>query len=434
VTPQQEAEFLRRADALGHDRAALATGETVVSDLLLPSLEHGRFLSMADEAMRAIRRRHFFNPVILARLRIGQGVHDRCEAGAFAGCAVAESDLAGLARHLPFHARALSVRRRVVATDSVWDVSVRGEAWGLDARDDVISVVNVGELVLRPGARLIVQGNLFFLLCQRIVGSDRPEPAGSYHIGILPTPFSVDAREGPLHGAGGGAGRPGTVGAPGRTPPTVPTLLGPRLVGAYLPQLQDGQAGGRGEDGSPGGAGRNGGAAKLAEITLREVVGHVAILAAGGEGGHGGDGADGGAGGTGGAGADGVDARQITIPPGKGGDGGDGGRGGDGGAGGSGGIASNVYVLARTTDQGRIELRPLPAFGGPGGRAGAGGRGGAGGPPGSGGAAGAPGRNGDPGAPGRPGRDRPAPPMFLNEEPHTEEATQDARSPAPARA
>jgi hypothetical protein len=99
------------------------------------------------------------------------------------------------------------------------------------------------------------------------------------------------------------------------------------------------------------------------------------------------------------------------LAAGQGGRGGTGGAGGAGGRGGHGGLASNVYVSVPEAFVPQVRLRPIPSRGGAGGLGGSGGRAGANG---AGASPGIPGRAGPDGA---PGRDRPAPPMFLNDRP-----------------
>ena len=70
--------------------------------------------------------------------------------------------------HLPFPARLLSVLYRRVAAGEVWDLTVAHRVLGIDERDDLFNVVNVGELVIEPGGRVIVQGNLLVLGCQHL--------------------------------------------------------------------------------------------------------------------------------------------------------------------------------------------------------------------------------------------------------------------------
>ena len=110
--------------------------------------------------------------------------------------------------------QAISVLRKTVRAGETWDVSVRGAVWGLDDLEELYCTVNVGELVLEPGARVAVRGNVCSLVCQRLVGPDE----GEAQIAVLPTPFSVDPRHGPFDaaaGAEGDGGWRGHDGAPG---------------------------------------------------------------------------------------------------------------------------------------------------------------------------------------------------------------------------
>jgi hypothetical protein len=410
LTAAETSAFLAHAKAIGHDAARLLAGAEELRDFGLPALDHGRVFSTADDASRARRADHFFNPTIAARRRLGQGVHDRCEAGVFAGMPVAQSDLDGMAGHLPFPVRASSELVRRIPAGTEWDVSARPQDWGREYRDDVVRVVNVGTLILEPGARLVVQGNLFFLLCQRVIHLGEDDPEG-WQIGVLATPFSVDPGIGPDDGAPGRDGRHGGAGTDGLARQASPTLLGPMLVRDVPETAIDGTPGGGGTDATNGGPGRTGGAAKIAEITFRSIEGNVTILAAGGDGGNGGAGGRGGDGGQGGNGASALRTFRGELPAGAGGRGGAGGAGGAGGRGGHGGLASNVYVSVPEAFVPQVRLRPLPS------RGGAGGRGGPGGRPGASGVGAAPGIPGRAGEDGAPGRDRPAPPMFLNDRP-----------------
>ena len=410
LTVSETHAFLAQARALGHDAARLLDGAEERRDFGLPALDHGRVFSTADDASRARRAETYFNPTIAARRRLGQGVHDRCEAGVFAGLPVAQSDLDGMAGHLPFPVRASSELFRRIPAGTEWDVSARPGDWGREYRDDVVRVVNLGTLIVEPGARLVVQGNLFFLLCQRVIHLGEDDPEG-WQIGVLATPFSVDPGTGPDDGAHGRDGEPGSAGADGMARQATPTLLGPMLVRDVPDGAADGRPGSSGTDATNGGPGRTGGAAKIAEITLRAIEGSVTILAAGGDGGNGGAGGRGGDGGPGGAGAPALRTFRGELPAGQGGRGGAGGQGGAGGRGGHGGLASNVYVSVPEAFVPRVRLRPLPS------RGGAGGLGGWGGKAGASGAGTSPGVPGHAGPDGAPGRDRPAPPMFLNDRP-----------------
>src|SRR5450755_3558268 len=270
--------FLGRARQLGHDPARLLAGEVTETRTPVPDLEQLRELSCASLTERRARQAVFFHPAIAIRSRLGQGVHDRCEAYVFADGTADHADRARLARHLPFAARQLSVLYRQVAAGEVWDLTVAAQELGLDGRDDLLNVINVGELVIDPGGRVIVQGNLMMLGCQHLRVPAPSRRAADYQLGVLPTPHPVDARTGPRHGR---AGAPGAAGQPGD-----------QMNGT------DGTGGARGGN---GGAGRTGGAAKTAEVTIGRLTGPLTLVAAGGDGGRGGAGGKGGAGGDGGA-------------------------------------------------------------------------------------------------------------------------------------
>ncbi len=449
LTAAQERAFDRRARRLGHDTGRLADDGELVSCPRVPSVDAMRALSAATPGQRGQRARLFFNPVIEIRRSLGQGVHDRLEAAAFAGAEISPADEARAAAHFPFPTRILSVRYRTVRAGETWDLSVRGDGWGLDDRDDIMNVVNVGCLCIEPGATVVVRGNLLILTVARLIVSPAGDGAAPYQLAILPTPFSVDSDTGPHDGASGPPGGDGGDGGDGTSARTAPTWLGPRLTGPVVPGAADGRPG---EDGTPGGdgaRGRTGGASKFAEITIGELTGALTILATAGRGGDGGHGGNGGRGGDGGHGAPGQRTLRGVLAPGRGGDGGGGGDGGDGGRGGHGGISSNVFVSVPAGQAGRVRVLAHPSAGG---RGGPGGRGGDGGGHGRGGAhaaepggaarrpapGGRPSRTsrapaGADGARGRDGRARPAPPVFVNERP-VEPMTTPAQVPPPARA
>jgi hypothetical protein len=417
----QERAFERHARRFGHDPGRLCGGAELVSYPVVPSFAALRALPAATPGQRRRRQQVFFNPVIELRRSIGQGVHDRLEAAVFADGTIDPADEARTGYHFPFPTRILSVRHRDVRSGGSWDLSVRGEHWGLDDRDDILNVVNVGRLHLEPGATVLARGNLLILIVQRLTCA--PAGPGGHQLAILPTPFSVDNGTGPLHGPGGPAGRDGASGAGGTGAPAEQTWLGARLVRPAVPGAADGRDGGEATAGGDGAKGRTGGASKLAEITIGELVGSLTILATAGRGGDGGAGGAGGRGGDGGPGAPGQRTLQGIIPPGRGGDGGHGGAGGRGGRGGNGGIASNVFVSLPPGQVGQVRVLAHPSGGGRAGRGGDGGLAGRGGThvpepgtdvsrprPG-----GDPGRAGAAGVPGRDGRARPAPPVFVNE-------------------
>jgi len=411
------AEFFRWGQTLGFDPDELASGRESCRYFTLPTFEAGRILSHATEEQRRKRQLSFFHPAIAVRSRLGQGMHDRGEAMTFAAGEIPEADiLQGSTRHLPIHVKSVSVLSKTVRGGEMWDLSVRGEVWGLDHMEELYSTVNVGRLVLEPGAAVIVQGNVFTLLCQELIAGEDSQ------IRILPTPFSVDIRHGPHHGTDGEGGRDGMNGAHGRHASVEPCILGYRLRETIQECEVSGQGGEDGRPGLRGADGRNGGMAKLAEITIREITGKIAVFAQAGDGGYGGRGGDGGRGGGGGDGGPGYRTMEGILQAGRSGSGGSGGHGGNGGNGGSGGISSNIYVNVPDGDVAKVNRISRASVGG------AGGRGGRGGAPGTPGQVchgvhdyenGQPGLGGEPGAAGRPGidgRSRPAPRIFLNEE------------------
>jgi hypothetical protein len=204
-------ELARRAAAFGHDVEALERGEEVVTHTTVATIAELRGLSMATAEQRRRRQAVFFHPAIAVRRVLGQGIHDRMEAYVVADGSLDPLDVERASAHFPFPVRVLSVLRKDVPAGEIWDLSVRGDHWGLDDRDDILSVVNVGELRIGPDAAVIVRGNLLMLVIGRLVcergGGDPPQLA------VLPTPFSVDRWQGALHGGGGAAGSDGAAGA-----------------------------------------------------------------------------------------------------------------------------------------------------------------------------------------------------------------------------
>jgi hypothetical protein len=390
----QESTFDQHARRLGHDPARLSGDTELVSYPALPTVASLRALSAATQAQRRRRQDVFFGPSVAIRRAIGQGVHDRTEAAVFADGHLDPADEARALIHFPFPTRILSVRHRDVGPGECWDLSVRDDHWDIDFRDDILNVVNVGSLRLAPGAIVAVRGNLLILIVQRVSCDGEGTPG---QLAILPVPFPVDRRVGPLDGPGGPTGRDGADGPDGAAAPTAPTWLGcDWLTGPVVPGACDGRDGGDGSDGGDGARGRNGGPSKLAEITIGELTGPLTLVATAG----------------------------------RGGAGGAGGRGGDGG------ISSNVFVCLPPEQEGWLRVLSHPAPGGRGSQGGAGGRGGRPGiaarrpgstgpegpgdhsPSGGDGAGsrdGTDGRDGTGGRDGIDGRSRPAPPVYVNE-------------------
>ena len=393
LTGEEVGAFLARARRLGHDPARLLAGGVTETLTPIPTLEKVRELCQVSPVERRVRQAVFFHPAVAIRSRLGQGVHDRCEAFVFADGTADKADRARLAMHLPFPARMLSVLYRRVAAGEIWDLTVEQQRVGIDERDDLFNVVNVGKLAIEPGGRVIVQGNLLVFGCQHLRHQAAARDAGDYQLGVLPTPHSLDRRVGALDGRAGLRGADGGPGEAGTRPAGAPTMIGFALSEPPGDRMNgtDGADGVRGGDGE---SARTGGATKTAEITIGRLTGALTLLAAGGRGGNGGDG------GAGGDAAQGFRTTAGPVPAGRPGQGGRGGDGGDGGRGGNGGICSNVFVTLPEAMAGQLRVLTHPATGGSGGPAGVPG---AAGKHNSGGAVAGSGPIGDPGGPGNPG-------------------------------
>lgn len=413
--PSLRLEFAELAEAARIDRSCLLGDREVVRYIEIPTVEEARRLcSRASDAQRAERGRTFFQPAIAKRARLGQGLHDRGEAGAFADIPRPAEDQFGYDAHLPLHCKIVCVENKVVPDGEEWDVSVRGDIWGFDGMEELYVFVNVGTLVLGRDASVVVRGNVFAMVCQSVSAGDRAA------IRIEPTPFPVDYRSGPVCGLDGAPGAPGVEGRCGAPVVASGSILGPVLLADAPAGQQHGRDGAHGQDGSNGGNGRNGGMCKIAELTFRNVDGLLTVYSRAGRGGDGGAGGSGGAGGAGGAGASGGRTLHGEIAGGNGGRGGNGGNGGRGGHGGNGGIASNIYVNVPPEQQHLIRCVALDSEPGNGGAAGRGGAAGGGGASGPGGVPGEEGIVGRDGSAGVRGRSRPAPAIFVNERVQTE--------------
>ena len=278
--PGDVSEYLGWGHRLGFSSQQLASDRELVRYFCVPTLEEGRaILNRATEAQRRQRQTTFFHPAIAARSRLGQGRHDRGEAVLFAAAEVEPRDLQGIDLHLPVHVKAISVSEKVVRSGEDWDVSVRGDHWGIGDRQELYVAVNVQRLVLEAGATVSVHGNVLSFLCQQL------EASAGARIRILGTPFSVDVKHGPHDGRPGAAGAAGEDGAAGVAPLLSRCILGERLAQPFSAARLAGGSGTPGAPGAPGGAGRNGGMAKAAEVTLRDVSGELTIFAQAGQGG-----------------------------------------------------------------------------------------------------------------------------------------------------
>lgn len=423
--------FYDKAIVLGHDAETLARGEEITTYDRFDTMEDcRRLLSVANQEQRIKRQEHFFNPPIAARQRLGQGMHDRGESFVFANGTVLDSDWQGLGNHLPGRIKAISVLKKTLHAGEVWDVSVRGEHWGIDDLEELYVSVNVGELIIEPGASIIIRGNVFSLCCERLI-CKATAPFGTYHIGILPTPFSVDAKEGELDGVPGESGWDGRDGRDGHGVQVSSSLIGYMLVDKTDPEKMNGVDGTDAKDGSNGTDGRNGGMCKIAEITIRDLQGPCTVFSQAGRGGDGGDGGNGGNGGHGGHGTAGHKLIREILPSGNGGNGGNGGNAGKAGNAGNGGVASNIYVSVPVHQEEQVTCVAWPSAGGRAGKAGKPGSAGKGGNGGDGFTKGLHGSDGKDGATARAakeGRDRSAPWIFLNEKAVTAESVRELNS------
>jgi hypothetical protein len=422
-------EFFERALRADHSEQRLRAGEVLCSYMTLQSIDAARdLMSTATDAQRAARREVYFNEALLARQRLGQGVHDRGEAVAMTGGELSESDWAGLKNHLPLHVKVISVLDKTLEGDEDWDVSVRSDIWGLDYMEELYVLVNIGNLRMAPGSSLAVRGNVFSLICQCITTSNNPDdwqvpPTEIPRISILPTPFAVDFRgpDLPHNGLPGNAGTHGEAGRDGEKVLLGSSLFGQIAIGDHHGLRMDGSDGQPGNNGGNGQRGRNGGMCKTAEITIRRLEGKLAVFSQGGDGGRGGDGGAGGKGGNGGNGSHGSRAIGGVISGGRGGDGGNGGNGGRGGRGGNSGLSSNIFVTIPDHQEDLINGISLPGNPGAGGQSGKGGLAGVQGRGGKGpgeafnGSDGKHGKPGSNGPSGHMGRQRAAANIFLNE-------------------
>lgn len=424
-------EFYEIAAGLSHDPVALRQGKMVEGQMRISNPEVGAGIVSRAEPWRREKRAQTFFDSIRSRQALGQGMHDRGEAISFAYGRMKPGDEAGLSRHFPVRVKTISVLEKTLHAGECWDVSTRGNDWGVDNGEELYCILNVGRLVLNPGSSVIVRGNVFTLICQELVKVSAADESGlkgvdgspSFDIGILPTPFSyasVDSCE--MDGRPGLAGVDGEAARQNQSLPMTSTIFGPIHTGGSKGAI-NGSKGMEGETGGRGENGKVGGACKLAEINLRKIVcgkEGITILAKAGDGGTGGTGGSGGVGGRGSAGLDAYRTLYEDYHAGIGGAGGNGGDGGRGGNGGNGGISSNIYVCVPREQEEFVHLISLEGRGGVAGKGGPGGQGGEGG---AGGreadmtmaGSGRNGLSGHEGPAGRTGHNRPAPPMFLNE-------------------
>lgn len=327
-------------------------------------------VSLATVSMRQERAETFFDN-IKARSRMGQGIHDRLEAYAFADGEFSDYDIAGMNRHVPIPILFTCVKELTLDSNECLDLTADAADWNRGKGDDIISIFNVHTLNLKKNAKIRVRGNIFVMLCQNLIND-----GGCLQ--IMPTDFSYEKSYiGKMNGNDGKNGENGTAPVSNLQLPMTSTLFGDFYEGP-IRGVQNGRNGNDGKDGAPGQNGFCGGALKIAEINIRNIAGKpLSILISGGCGGNGGNGGKGGDGSSGTDGGKPYRTFSEIFPGGKGGDGGNGGNGGNGGRGGNGGISSNVYIEVPNPQM--LDVTVLPGYGGNGGKGGKGGKGGEGG-------------------------------------------------------
>ncbi|WPV64826.1 hypothetical protein [Chitinophaga sp. LS1] len=405
-------EFLHKASLIGHDHEPLLSGEEITTYFHLHDFNIARqVLSNATDEQHRLRLPTFYSAAHELRTKLGQGKHDRGEAVLFAGAPISEKDAKGINRHFPLCLKGISVLHKVVPKGETWDLTMPQEIWNLGEMEELYTIVNIGTLVLEEGAKVVIRGNVFSLLCQRFITLGNAGADIDYQVGIMPTPFSVDFGHGPQNGIHGENGSGGLHGRNGIQGIAEASILGRWIPNQPLNELHGADATDA-ENGTDGGKGRNGGMCKLAEITIRELEGRLHLFSQAGAGGAGGDGSDGGHGGNGGNGAPGLDGFNMKVPA---------GNGGRGGNAGHGGISSNIYLNVPEEAVGHVRMTAFCSLGGIGGKGGKGGLGGKGGtvvPMTDATLNGVPGTNGHHGIPGKNGlhgRGRHAAVCYLND-------------------
>lgn len=412
------AEFEAIAAAAGHDISELEAGNIATTWLRVSDIHTLRsWMSHADETARRKRLQSFDS--FGGRARLWQGVHDRGEAYIFAGRPLDVRDVERMADHFPARLKVVSARSIELAAGAVFDISARAEDWDVGTREELYTLLNIGSLTLGPGARVVVRGNVFSMVVQRLnVLASLPGEigVGSHYVGIFPTPHPVDSRmSGPLDGPSGTNGSEGQRGRDGHSLNLRASIFGPATAGTIPADECSGSDGGSGTNGGDGRRGRTGGMCKSTEITIRSFADashRLTVFCQAGQGGRGGAGGKGGDGGRGGnAGRGGASFHDSQF--GTAGAGGNGGNGGRGGNGGNGGISSNVFISCPPHQAHLVEVKAVESQGGMAGRGGAGGHGGMPGKNAT--AEAAPGIRGQSGTAGLAGRSRSKAPIYINE-------------------
>jgi len=415
-------EFLSIAADANQDTDNFRGGESQMTYFRIDTLQEAKKILSQATLEERIKRSETFLDGLEYRSRISQGMHDRGEAYVFANHPLeTEKDDGGHRNHLPIYVRTFSIPEKTVAEGEIWDITMHPEEWGVDEKEEMYNIVNIGKLNLEKNAIVIVRGNALILTCQELI--KKVASINEFDIGILGTPHGFGFRKGDIDGCHGCAGKNGFTGDHGKEPAFGANFLGKVLHPTFDPESLHGTSGEDGRQGGDGEDGLNGGACRIAEINIRSLVGTIPLVigAISGNGGNGGQGGNGGNGGNGGIGVDSVKTFNKTFGPGRGGPGGNGGNGGHGGKAGHNGISSNVFVNIPKQSIGYVQCFS---------RAGTPGIPGKGGLPGSGGTGGLSGRNLDsqreeeaksgknglPGRDGKEGRNMPKAKIYINNE------------------
>ena len=213
----EKEEFLSIAKDAGQEvDLLLQDGECITYYRIDTMPEARRILSQATLEERKKRSETFLDGLEY-RSRIPQGMHDRGEAYVFADHPLeAEKDQVGHRNHLPIYVRTWSILEKTVRPGEVWDVTLHPSEFGVDEKEEMYNILNVGRLILQGNASVLVRGNAFVFTCQQIV---KEGASGSeYDIGILGTPHGFGMRRGLFDGRDGKHGMQAKNGSDGTKP------------------------------------------------------------------------------------------------------------------------------------------------------------------------------------------------------------------------
>ncbi len=287
----------------------------------IPTLERAKeLLGPKNDEIRKKRSSVYYNSKnIRIRSRLPIGMHDRCEEYVFAGGKIHEKDARQLKKHFPIQLKIIRLPEHTIWENQTCDISNNHKDWTeISPEKELYTYLHVDKLVVAPGARIVIYGNVLVFHCGEIVldmsssKKDYPEmKIRRMH------DFSVDIF-GTKHSGLGSVrllqAKDGRHGFDGRNQnqvnpadDVVPSIFGPLDIEKlydcdqsriHKPRPKNGENGFRGEDGSDG---QNGGMLQLANITIHKLTNfrdrRFRIFAQAGQGRNGGDGGDGGNGG-----------------------------------------------------------------------------------------------------------------------------------------